>query len=229
MELLPIFGASVAAGLASAPHCAAMCGPLALAACGNRAAPTAAYTFGRLVSYALGGAVAGAVGGRLVMVLGRSHVHHVAAGITALAVAWQALRLLRAETRAAPLVPLRASREGSVRRGLGIGLLTGLLPCGALAAALLLAAGTASPGGGALAMIAYAMASAPGLLAVVAAGRFASRFGLRAPARWQRRALGLALLGLAAWTLSRPFTVARRGCHCHDRATLTTNVVRSSG
>lgn len=222
MDLLPLLGAAVAAGLASAPHCAGMCGPLALAACGNRAGPSAAYTLGRALSYALGGALAGLVGGRVVGVLGRAHVHEVAAAITALAIGWQAVRLLRGAARAAPLVPLRASKSSTVTRGLGLGVLTGFLPCGALASGLMLAASAASAQGGAAVMLVFSLATAPGLLAVVAAGRLASVLGLKAPSLLQRRALGVALIALAAWTLARPFTVARHGCHCHDRAVLVT-------
>ncbi len=221
MDLVPILGAAVAAGVASAPHCAGMCGPLALSACGNRAAPTAAYSAGRLASYAMGGAVAGAVGSRFVRVLGAAHVHHVAAALTAAAMLWQAARLLRGDARRAPVVPLRRGRDAGVTRGLGMGLLTGLLPCGALASAMLLAAGAATPLGGALSMTAFALASAPGLLAVVFAGRLASRVGFRAPEAWVRRALGVALIALAAWTVARPFQVARHGCHCHDRAAVS--------
>lgn len=227
MELLPLLGAALAAGLASAPHCAGMCGPLALAACGSRAAPSAGYAVGRALSYALGGAAAGLVGGRVVGVLGRAHVHEVAAAITALAIAWQAVRLLRGTSRAPTLVPLRASKGSSVTRGLGLGALTGLLPCGALASGLMLAASAASAQGGAAVMLVFSLATAPGLIAVVAAGRLASLFGLRAPTSLQRRVFGVALIALAAWTLARPFTVARHGCHCHDRASITTLTQRA--
>lgn len=227
MELLPLLGAALAAGLASAPHCAGMCGPLALAACGNRAAPSAGYAVGRALSYALGGAVAGLIGGRVVNLLGRAHVHEVAAVITALAIAWQAVRLLRGAARSAPLVPLRASKASTVRRGFGLGALTGLLPCGALASGLMLAASAASAQGGAAVMLVFSLATAPGLIAVVAAGRLASVFGLRAPSLLQRRALGVALIALAGWTLARPFTVARHGCHCHDRASFSTLTQRA--
>lgn len=229
MDLLPIVGAALAAGVASAPHCAGMCGPLALSACGARGAPTAAYLSGRVLSYALGGAAVGALGGRFVMLLGRAHVHHVAAAMAAMAMLWQAARLLRSESRRAAVVPLRSARRAGVPRGLGMGLLTGLLPCGALASAMLLAASAATPLGGAASMTAFAAASAPGLLAVVFAGRLASRIGLRAPGLHARRALGVALIALAAWTAARPFRVARQGCHCHDRASVSTTVERVRG
>lgn len=227
MELLPILGAALAAGVASAPHCAAMCGPLALSACGRRAAPSGAYLAGRTLSYAMAGAAAGAVGGRFVGMMARANVHYVAAGLAALAILWQAVRLLRGDARRATLVKLRPTKDGGVARGAGMGLLTGLLPCGASASALLLAAGAATPVGGASAMALFSIASAPGLLAVVFAGGLASRLGLRAPGVLARRVLGVALIALAAWTFARPFRVARSGCHCHDRAALSMTVDRA--
>lgn len=231
MDLMPLIGAALAAGFASAPHCAAMCGPLALSSCGSRAAPAGAYLTTRTLSYALAGAAAGAVGGRFVRLLDRAQVHYLAAGLAALAIVWQAVRLLRPEAPRAALTPLRTKRGGGVTRGAGMGALTALLPCGASASALLLAASAASAVGGAVVMSLFALASAPGLLAAVFAGGLASRVPFRLPRTLARRVLGVVLVVLAGWTVARPFRVARHGCRCHDRGEVSRGVegVRQAG
>ena len=57
--------AGAAAGLASVPHCTAMCGPLAAYACSGRpgASGQGRYQLGRFISYSALGGVAGAIGG----------------------------------------------------------------------------------------------------------------------------------------------------------------------
>ena len=53
--------AGAAAGLASVPHCTAMCGPLAAYACSGRpgASGPGRYQLGRFVSYSMLGGIAG--------------------------------------------------------------------------------------------------------------------------------------------------------------------------
>ncbi|MFW6051691.1 MAG: sulfite exporter TauE/SafE family protein, partial [Myxococcota bacterium] len=75
---IPVLAAGAAAGLASVPHCAAMCGPLAAYACargGGRGAP-AWYQLGRTASYGALGALAGGLG------------HAVTGGLSHAAVGW---------------------------------------------------------------------------------------------------------------------------------------------
>ena len=57
--------AGAAAGLASVPHCTAMCGPLAAYACSGSpgASGQGRYQVGRFISYSALGGIAGAVGG----------------------------------------------------------------------------------------------------------------------------------------------------------------------
>ncbi len=57
--------AGAAAGLASVPHCTAMCGPLAAYACSGRpgASGQSRYQLGRFISYSVLGAIAGTLGG----------------------------------------------------------------------------------------------------------------------------------------------------------------------
>lgn len=164
--------AGAGAGLASAPHCAAMCGPLAACATGPRKSLT--YHASRLSAYALVGALAG-WGSRFAqeLVLGRA-AGAVFSWSVALALGLLAYRLWRdpAERR---LVKLGRRRKASLgdrlfaalpKHPAALGAMTALLPCGALYAALALAAGTGSPGAGALSMLAFGMISALGLAAV---------------------------------------------------------------
>jgi sulfite exporter TauE/SafE len=80
------------------------------------------------------------------------------------------------------------------------GVITALLPCGALYAALLVAASAASPAGGALSMIVFALTSSVGLLAF---GWFARRSSRASAGSW-RRALAVALLVGAVLLAIRP-------------------------
>ncbi len=164
-------GESFLFGLANSVHCACMCGPLAMA-CGSRALPTCAYQGGRLVSYATTGALLGGIGSLLgshallgtpapwvAMVLGASLLLFALTGERgALKLPW--------------LGPLLhgiagwSARQGPVRRGAALGLLTPLLPCGLLWAACAAAAIAGSAKDGALVMAAFALGGLPLLVLV---------------------------------------------------------------
>jgi hypothetical protein len=94
------------------------------------------------------------------------------------------------------------------RSGLGLGLVTGVLPCGLLASAWLLAMSTGQALGGALVMTVFGLASAPGLLLPWFGQKMLARRGLRLTARVQ----GVAWLLLALWIAARPLFAA---AHCH--------------
>ncbi len=228
---LTVMGAAAAAGVASSAHCAAMCGPLALAVCGapgrEGARAGLRYGLGRLASYALTGSIAGALGSRLVRVLRGEHVQQAVSLALGLGLALAAIRVLQSRARS-DLVPLRARRDAPRPPPLLTGILTGFLPCGALAAGLMIAAGAASWWGGALAMTSFAIASAPGLAGVVLAGAtIGGRLrGVATPAR--RRALGVALMLAAVWVAARPWVMPERSCHCHAAATVSAGVARPS-
>lgn len=172
------------AGLASLPHCAGMCGPLAAFACrgldgeGMTLRRMVAYQAGRFVSYVALGVGAGALGHGISLALPARYVQALLSWSLALALGGAALRALRASRAvsgravAVPLVIGRGPRAPSlVARLLGrvlsapllLGLLTALLPCGALASGLLVAAGTAQASRGAAAMAGFALASGPAL------------------------------------------------------------------
>lgn len=230
--MLTTLVAAALLGLASSVHCVAMCGPLVLAGCaggkgGGRA--TLGYLAGRLVSYAAVGAIAGSIGGPIVVAASTSREVRVAIGwILALSVAWVAIRWLRKPSQE-KLVGLRAKPASPSKlqlwlvrwvpaRGIGLGLATGLFPCGALASALVVAATTGSGHGGALAMMAFALASAPALLAVALFGKGAIAWlGKKAWVNKVRPVMAVALLGVAGWLGISPMWKAHhpsKGAHC---------------
>ncbi len=181
---LSVFAASV---LGSA-HCAAMCGGFvcAVSAPGRPLASQAAWHAGRGLAYLTLGLAAGLVGHGLERVLaptGLPHLAGVAAG--ALLVVWGLATLVGAlglrlgpGPDPSPFARVIGSGLRAVRdwplpaRGLAMGALTALLPCGWLWAFVASAAGTAQALGGLVVMFAFWLGTVPLLAAVgLAAGR----------------------------------------------------------
>lgn len=204
------------AGLASTVHCAAMCGPLTATACSHRAREGLragiSYALGRFVSYMTTGALAGMAGSALVRSLRGESVQRIVAVALGASLLVTAARVLRVKDAQAP-VPLRRTKDAARPPALLAGLLTGFLPCGALASALVLAAGAASGWGGALVMVTFAFASMPGLLAALAAGRAVSSIFARMASL--RYVVASMLVLAALWIAARPWTMPERTCHCH--------------
>lgn len=163
-----VFVASVLGSL----HCAGMCGAFLAIALGDGTTPKwaaqGAYHGGRLATYLSLGALAGAAGGAVNLAGGLAGVSQAAtvlAGVTLVVFAVVTYLRLRGVAVAMPLpgVLRRASQKGygaamrrsPVPRAAIVGLLTTLLPCGWLYAFVAVAAGTASAGGGATAMLAF--------------------------------------------------------------------------
>lgn len=216
---IPLLGASAVMGAASTPHCAVMCGPLACAACGDgsaQARTAGVYSLGRALSYTAGGAAMGALGATLLRQLDAARVHQASAALMAVALVLSARRLWSA-SRASPLVPLRRGRAmaPSTGRALGLGLLTGVLPCGALVSAMMLAASSGVWSVGAAVMLVYALASAPGTLGPALAGALVVK-RLGAQRAWVRRGLSMAMMLAAVWVAARPWMVQTGHCHCHE-------------
>ncbi len=204
-----MIGAAIVMGLVGALHCAAMCGPLAVAGSAGGRAPS--YFAGRLVSYAAIGALLGSIGEHALCLLPVESVQLVAALLVGVFAIWKAVSALRGPrprvTEARPIelgrrrVPLVARVLSRLpRRGFGLGLATGILPCGMLVPAWTLAMGAGSPLGGAAVMAAFYAGSAPGLVAPMVAGKLAGGLASRVPRGWQAAAWGV----LALWIIARP-------------------------
>jgi hypothetical protein len=208
------------AGLASTAHCAAMCGPLAAAACSQRGREGlragVSYGLGRVVSYMVTGALTGTAGGVLLRTLRGDSVKKAVALAIGASLVVTALRVLRVQGEQA-LVPLRRAKDAVRPPAMLAGVLTGFLPCGALASALVLAAGAASGWGGALVMVTFALASMPGIVAALAAGRMLSSLFARMAAL--RYLVASMLVLTALWIAARPWTMPERTCHCHTTST----------
>ncbi|RMG98294.1 MAG: sulfite exporter TauE/SafE family protein [Deltaproteobacteria bacterium] len=192
------------AALAGSLHCAGMCGPIVgLAAihpgpsARGRAAVwkgTWGHAAGRLAIYAAYGAAAGLLGGGVDRLAAASGAAGVAARLSGLGLVVAGLfgivgrmgpRLAAASPTFRSLERLRhglAGRAAAVaaRRplgaGMGLGLLSGLLPCGFLWAFVLVAAGTGSVAGGVAVMSAFWLGTVPVLGVVgLGAGAFSPR------------------------------------------------------
>jgi len=173
-------------------HCVGMCAPFVLLVSRRFAAPDAGratalgaqlwYTGGRVLTYAVLGALAGFVGGVVELagsLLGLQRTASVVAGAVLV------LEALLGLAGAGPLADTgggrlfaRVSRALGRRvpgHPLGLGLLLGLLPCGLLYSALVAAAARGGPAGGALALLAFGLGTAPALLGVSLADELLAR------------------------------------------------------
>ncbi len=189
-----ITGAALA-GLAGSPHCVGMCGGFA-AAVGDRPASTLAWSLGRLSTYALLGAAAGATAGALPLPT------ELGLLLAFLMLLWFAASLAALPLPRLPVpsrllaVGARVLRRGDLPSRYAFGLVTGLLPCGLVYAALSLAVATADPLAGALSMVAFGLGTLPALALATA--------GLRrivAASLFRRRLLALAVLIVGVGTL----------------------------
>jgi uncharacterized protein len=217
---LPLLAAAFLAGLLGSAHCLGMCAGISgLAAVHAGAASlrgqlplTLVYNGGRVVSYTLLGAVVGGFGSVVVRlspaIAGPVRiVSGVIIVLVGLRVAFD-LRALDALERSgaglwnrvAPaargLVPVT-----NPPRALGLGLLWGLLPCGLVYSALLIAATAATPAGGAAVMIAFGAGTLP---AMVSTGLGAAQLSRLARRRYARIGLGLVICALGALTIAMP-------------------------
>jgi sulfite exporter TauE/SafE len=212
MSTTALLGTALATGFLGSLHCAAMCGPLALAGCTRPGTSAlsgrslAGYLLGRLASYAFLGAVVGHLGKHALCLLPLPTVQTGAMVLVAALFAWRGLRLLMPPRE--KLVALEAPRDRTVvlffasllpRSGLGLGLATGVLPCSMLVAAWTLAAGTESALAGAGMMAAFFVGSTPGLLTPLFGRPLLARAAALSP-----RLESAAWLGLALWVAARP-------------------------
>jgi uncharacterized protein len=207
-------------GATSSLHCTTMCGPIiavasAPVALGNgkdvRRPKALAlwqlqYHLGRGVTYGLIGAVLGLIGTSLVLVpRARLTGAVVQLGLGLLIVVAGVWQLVKGGSRVAATDnwlsrALRALiTRGSARGMLGLGLLTGLLPCGVLYVAFSRAVLAGSLPGGALVMVAFWLGTVP-LLATVG---FASGGLARLVGRYGPVLLCVAMVGTGGWVAQK--------------------------
>ena len=238
MLVLFALGLGSLAGLATLPHCVAMCGAYAAFACTSARAetaraPTTLFLGARVATYTLLGMLAGASGSALASLLpprATSVVLALSLAFGMLSLAWRLVRAGSDRSAASGLVPLRRSRGSETDRprtrlwrafrrdGLApmLGATMALFPCGALYAALLIAAGTSSAWRGGAALFGFAVVSAVGLGASAAISRAAARVDSHT-----RRALGAALALGAIILVLRPLTsseTTHAAATCHHES-----------
>lgn len=177
-------------GLISSTHCIGMCGGILLSQttgaygedAGRKKALRAslAYNGGRVASYTVIGGIFGAVGAAISYTATvKSMVFTLAGAVVALIglQMWGILPFLR---RLAPETPSFCKLPDNTKRRfygkpLIVGLLTGIMPCGATAAMWFYAAGTGSFLTGAASMLLFALGTVPLMLVFGAVGAFVPR------------------------------------------------------
>jgi sulfite exporter TauE/SafE len=190
-----------------------MCGPLAGFA-GRSGAGALRYHLGRILSYGGLGAFAGYAGASVTDVLSEGWATALVSWSLAFALAYAAWRLWHGTAPArvglvqvgtGPTLPSLGDRALSAlpREPLVIGLVTALLPCGALWAAVLVAAGFGHVGLGVVAMLGFGLTSGLSLVGVAWVGR--RMLAVRRPN--VLRVLSALLLVGAVVLVVRPITV----------------------
>jgi hypothetical protein len=192
-----LLGGALLAGLMGSPHCVGMCGGFA-AATHDRPDDAAAWHLGRMSTYALLGGLLGALGERLPA---PGVLPGLLAGLLLFGFSARLAGLLPEIHLPWPSLTRRAAallrRPGWTSR-FAFGMMTGLLPCGLLWAALALPLAAGSASAGALVMATFAAGTTP-LLLVAAQG--VRRLAASHP--WARRGLALAVLVSGLWSLAQ--------------------------
>lgn len=207
-----------ALGLGTSLHCVSMCGPLVLtyAVKGEengpwyrKLTPNVAYQGAKVVSYMLVGLLLGAIGAYLNLDALRQYVYFLAGGfmiVLGLGMTGRFPWAARLTPRPPKwlmnlLLKLRRKSVADAEDGtttlatpITFGLMTGLLPCGPLMAAQVAAAASGSAFTGALGMAAFALGTAPLMVAFGTAGSLIPRV-------WKERmmvvlAIGVIIFGL---------------------------------
>lgn len=186
-----IIGAFVLGFFGSA-HCVGMCGAFVMGIggiarrSGNRAGTLAAYFAGKTLTYVFLGVIAGAVGSIAGSLLADFQAAlSIMIGVLLVLVGVALFGFTRWNLPGGRLYAALSSRTARLmqRRGMlnmtGLGLLNGLLPCGLVYAALVLAAASGSVVSGGLAMGAFGLATVPALAVVGWSVGWLDRTGLR--------------------------------------------------
>lgn len=176
-------------GLLTSTHCVGMCGGILLGtATGNRrsakrSAPIVAallYNGGRLLSYTIMGAVFGAAGMVITYTMSVKSMVFTMVGLLVAIIGLNLWGLLPGLRALAPEQSSACGLSGNARRKFAgrpliVGLLTGLMPCGALYAMWLIAMASGSAVQGALKMLAFAAGTVPLLVLFGALGAWFPR------------------------------------------------------
>lgn len=219
LEVSAIVSGAVLFGVSNIPHCASMCGPLSSAVCMRSQSRAAAlrYQGGRVVGYGFVGLLAGRFGMALSAILAVRNATWVFAVVTAASCLWVASRLWpRPGGGAKRLTPGftepqrpyagRISRKVLTvlpREPAAVGVLSALLPCGALAAAVLLAAASGKGWLGALFMSTFAIVSGVGVFSMSSVVAWMQR-GTGGQLLNARRGMALCLVAFALFSLRGP-------------------------
>lgn len=222
--LAGVFGASLIGSL----HCAGMCGGIACFVGGSAARGRALllYHAGRLISYSALGALAGAAGAAMDLGgeaagLGRAGTILALALVIATA-AWMLARAFGVRWSAGAAKSRLGQAYGAAARvfagadpgarGLALGLLTALLPCGFLYLFLVTAAAAGGAIAGAVTMAVFWAGTVPALFAVgVLARRLTPALRRRAPAFAAVLLLTVALTALLPRLSAPAFAAAPAG------------------
>ena len=174
------FPALFLVGLTTSPHCLGMCGGILLSTChgrgerGEQIGAALAYNCGRTLSYSALGAVFGALGTVISYSLSMKSMIFTMLGLLVFLLGMNMWGLL-------PSLPALPDEQGTAcrmpaglrRKGpLFTGLLTGLMPCGALYAAGFCAMSSGSAGSGSMLMLAFALGTVPLMLLFASLGVF---------------------------------------------------------
>jgi len=223
-DVLPLIGAAFFTGLFGSAHCFGMCAGISglisvnleVISLRSQLPLALAYNIGRVCSYAVLGGAVGALGGGVIRAVPdiaapvrlASGLLIVLVGLQ-LAFNWRVLAPLETAgsllwRRIAPsargLLPVRTTRQA-----VGLGLIWGWLPCGLVYSVLLVAATTANPVTGIVAMVAFGLGTLP---AMIATGLSASRL-----ARFMNRnrlGAGLLIVLLGVATILMPLATLTR-------------------
>lgn len=217
-ELGAIAGAALLAGFLGSAHCFGMCAGISGLFAANASASSlrsdtpkaVAYNVGRILTYTILGALIGAVGSTFVDAIPRlAGPVRLAGGVLIVLVGLQVAfrwRLLAPIENMGAKLWSRVAPSGSrlfpvtsLFGAIQLGLLWGLLPCGLVYSALLIAASTADTVRGALVMLMFGLGTLPAMLATgLSAARVASF------ASKNRVLAGLLIIALGIATLRMP-------------------------
>lgn len=215
---------SFIAGLVTSAHCVGMCGlltcGLGIAGGGNSAIQVTGYHGGRLISYTMIGALAGAIGwlpGENLMGAGAAVPWFLVLLLVFIGLGLERyLPAVPALSRLVGPLRLRFSRLSGGRKGIAVGALTPLLPCGPLWGMFAVGLVSGSPVRGAELMLVFALGTVPLLWAFQSGAAWWQRNLSPATIRRVQRGVAIVAALVLAWRFrdSLPFIEGPAGCGC---------------